>query len=148
MSTTMDLNMSAMERQKVDLEVANFNNLQKKDGRVAQQELGKDDFLKILITQLSHQDPTAPMEDTQFIAQMAQFSSLEQMTNMSNDFAKIAKMMGSSEAVQAAGKQVDIGAGESKITGIVEAVTREKDPMIQVNGQFYRWEDVTTVYGK
>lgn len=44
--------------------------------------LGKDAFLKILITQLQNQDPTNPMDDREFIAQMAQFSSLEQMQNM------------------------------------------------------------------
>jgi len=44
--------------------------------------LGKDAFLNILITQLQHQDPTQPMDDKQFISQMAQFSSLEQMQNM------------------------------------------------------------------
>lgn len=42
-------------------------------------EMDKDMFMKILIAQLSNQDPTAPMEDKDFIAQMAQFSSLEQM---------------------------------------------------------------------
>lgn len=46
-------------------------------------ELGKDDFLTLLVTQLSHQDPMNPMEDTQFTAELAQFSSLEQLTEIS-----------------------------------------------------------------
>jgi len=46
--------------------------------------LGKDDFLKMLVTQLQNQDPLKPMDDTAFVAQMAQFSSLEQMQNMNS----------------------------------------------------------------
>ncbi|WP_198469633.1 flagellar hook assembly protein FlgD [Acetomicrobium sp. S15 = DSM 107314] len=46
-------------------------------------ELDKDSFLRILITQLTNQDPLEPMKDTEFIAQMAQFSELEQMMNIS-----------------------------------------------------------------
>jgi len=47
-----------------------------------EQTLGKDDFLRLLVTQLANQDPLEPMDDQQFVAQMAQFSQLEQLTNM------------------------------------------------------------------
>lgn len=52
--------------------------------RVPNPNLGKDEFIKILMTQLQNQDPLNPMEDRDFIAQMATFSSLEQMMNMAS----------------------------------------------------------------
>lgn len=58
-----------------------LSNLQK-DRKAGSDILGKDDFLKILMTQLQNQDPMNPMQDKDFIAQMATFSTLEQITNM------------------------------------------------------------------
>ncbi len=50
--------------------------------------LGKDAFLKLLVTQLKNQDPLSPMDDKEFIAQMAQFSSLEQMKNLDKNLSQ------------------------------------------------------------
>jgi flagellar basal-body rod modification protein FlgD len=116
--------------------------------RQPQQSLGKDDFLKILITQLSYQDPTAPMEDKQFIAQMAQFSTLEQMTGMAKDFSKLTSMLMGNEASSALGKSVEVIEGERIIQGAVSAVTRGETPQVLVNGNFYSWNQVTKVFAE
>jgi flagellar basal-body rod modification protein FlgD len=52
------------------------------NSRKVKGELGKDDFLQLLVTQMRYQDPLKPMEDKEFIAQLAQFSALEQMMNV------------------------------------------------------------------
>ena len=58
-----------------------------KSGQRKVGELGKDEFLNLLVTQLRYQDPLNPVEDKEFIAQMAQFSALEQMQNLNTSFS-------------------------------------------------------------
>lgn len=126
------------------LEVDSFNKAIS-GGKKYTPELGKDDFLKILITQLQYQDPTSPMQDKEFIAQMAQFSSLEQMTNMNEGFQKLAGLLASSEAAQVLGRSVTISDGADKVTGIVTQVVRGEFPLVAVNGEFYDFSSVETV---
>src|SRR4249919_3544186 len=68
--------------------------------------LGKDDFLKLLVTQLQHQDPMNPMDDKDFMGQMAQFSSLEQITNLVAATQQQAFSSQMSQAVSLIGHQV------------------------------------------
>ncbi|MEH7504885.1 flagellar hook assembly protein FlgD [Neobacillus drentensis] len=88
--------------------------------------LGKDDFLRILTTQLAHQDPSSPLQDKDFIAQMATFSSLEQMTNLNNAFDKFSSTQMSQYAA-AIGKEVSwTPDGETAPkTGVVNGVSNQ-----------------------
>ena len=138
--------MTAAEKASVDSAVDFFNKSNVINGRKTSQELGKDDFLKLLITQMQNQDPTSPMENTEFIAQMAQFSSLEQMTNMSTAFEKMASFINASEAASTLGKTVQITAGGNQFEGVVEQATRGENPQILVNGNYYTMDKISAIY--
>ena len=75
--------------------------------------LGKDAFLKLLIAELSNQDPLNPMEDREFISQMATFSSLEQMQNMNNTLTGMSEA-NKFNAVQYIGKAIAFTAGDGE----------------------------------
>ena len=140
--------MSSQEVLATELEVDRFNKQNTVNGRKTSQELGKDDFLKLLLTQLSHQDPTSPMDNNAFIAQMAQFSSLEQMNNMASGFEKMASLLNNNDAVSTLGKTVDLEIGTDKVTGVVESVTRGSNPQVLVNGNYYSTEYINAIYTK
>lgn len=110
--------------------------------KAANDAMGKDDFLKLLTTELRNQDPLSPMDNKDFISQMAQFSSLEQMNNvaksMENMNANMTILFQHSLLSQGAaliGKQVAgmDSTGESLIEGTVEAVKwLEGNPQLQL----------------
>ena len=88
------------------------------------QTLGADDFMKILMTQLTAQDPMNPMKDTEFIAQMANFSSLEQMRTLSQSFTTYSNDQKMAAAPSYLGCEVTVkDAANGDITGIVDAIT-------------------------
>ncbi len=136
--------MSSAERARLGSQIDAFNK-ELQGSRESSKQLGRDDFLKLLITQLQNQDPTAPMEDKQFIAQMAQFSTLEQMTNMSNDFRSLSSVLGSGRAMQMLGRAVEIVAGDATVNGVVEEVTGGEFPQVLVNDRYYDLEQVSRI---
>lgn len=117
----------------------------KKETRKTGGELGKDDFLNLLVTQLRYQDPLEPTNDKEFIAQMAQFSSLEQMQNMNGVLTK-------SQAFNMIGKDVTANITDPKtfevktVTGNVTTVKmRDGKAFLLVNNQEVEADKVVEV---
>lgn len=75
-------------------------NKQRDQRKTGPDTMGKDAFMKILIAQMANQDPTNPMKDTEFVAQMAQFSALEQTMNLAKAFEKFADSQNQSQLIQ------------------------------------------------
>jgi flagellar basal-body rod modification protein FlgD len=85
--------------------------------------LGKDDFLKLFVTQLQHQDPMNPSDNSEFMAQMAQFSTLEQITNLSNATTQMVFANQISQSVGLIGRTVTYDKADgSSVTGVASAV--------------------------
>ncbi len=109
--------------------------------------LGQDDFLSLLTIQMTNQNPLEPMQDTEFIAQMANFSSLEQMKELTGRFDEFTSDSLTVTAQNYLGKDVDVqnedGALES---GIVEEVTSNDDGVfVRVGETQYNVRDIRGV---
>lgn len=96
-------------------------------------DLGKDAFLSLLITQMQHQDPLEPTKNEDFLAQMAQFSSLEQMQNLNTSSTM-------QQAYSLIGKTI-IGAASNIVTGELEAVKGIVDSVTLKSGAAYLMVD-------
>ncbi|MCH5264871.1 MAG: hypothetical protein J1F02_03155 [Lachnospiraceae bacterium] len=103
-------------------------------------ELGKEEFLKLLVCQLSNQDPLNPQSDTEFISQLAQFSALEQMSNLNTAFAN-------SSAYSLVGKEVVLQPSDSsEVRGTVDYVEiRSGKAYLSVGGYSYSMDDLVRV---
>jgi flagellar basal-body rod modification protein FlgD len=98
--------------------------------------LGESDFLNLLITQLKNQNPLEPMKDTDFIAQLANFSNLQQMTSVNTNISAmngaglIGKQITTSDGLSGTVSQVSIDAG---------------NPSVYVGSKKYAMSDITNI---
>jgi flagellar basal-body rod modification protein FlgD len=110
-------------------------------------QLQMDDFLQLLTSQITNQDPLEPMKDTEFISQMANIASLEQMQQFTQGFSKFADSHGEMLAQSYLGNHVIINNGIKEISGKVDAVEKLEDGTIrlEVGGESYDPKDVSRV---
>ena len=113
------------------------------------QTLDVNDFLKLMTVQLTSQDPMKPMEDTQFISQMASFTSLQQMRDLSANFKTFTAGQSINSAQNYLGKIVGVTSGDGSVTGEVTGITiRDGAPQLIIGGVAYDPADVFSVLPK
>jgi flagellar basal-body rod modification protein FlgD len=84
--------------------------------------LGFDALLKIILTQLTYQDPLKPMDNFQFVSQLAQFSQIQQGQTTNDRLQTLVSAQATSQATSLLGRQVDIPAGNATLSGTVTAI--------------------------
>ncbi|HOT20804.1 MAG TPA: flagellar hook capping FlgD N-terminal domain-containing protein [Spirochaetota bacterium] len=143
------LRMSGEDVAKAQLQANEVNaTLKAKKGKLPA-ELDKDSFLKLLVAELRHQDPTQPMNDREFISQMAQFSSLEQMSNMNQAIERLVLRSQSGEAFSLIGKEVEAVdfVSQQLVRGVASGVVYRQDGVkIIVGSTEVSLNDIHAVY--
>jgi flagellar basal-body rod modification protein FlgD len=90
--------------------------------QIQQAGLGQEDFLKILLTQLTYQDPLKPLDNQEFIAQFAQFSSLDQTRQSNENLESLLLMQMADQGIGLLGKTVEVSTETGSVVGEVTAV--------------------------
>ena len=117
-------------------------------GRVAKKTLGQKDFLELLAVQLSSQDPLNPMQDTDFIAQMANFSSLEMMNSMNSSVLALGVQQSYMNAQTLLGRSVTVALDDgTEVTGIASEIKTADDgsTMVTLDGVDYPASSVVRI---
>jgi flagellar basal-body rod modification protein FlgD len=101
--------------------------------------LGKEDFLKLLVTQLQNQDPLEPMDNKDLVLQLSQFSTLEQTQNLNENFSAFLGISNMGTAGSLIGKEVSYHDAENEMqltTGTVEKVVIDSNQVaLEINGK-------------
>lgn len=114
------------------------------------QTLGQEDFIKILVTQLTTQDPMNPQKDSEFIGQMAQFSQLESSKSMTSELQTLRTQQDFLKANSLLGRQVQFDDGSGESTGYIGSVSGLEvvngEPLLSVGTKTFSLADVVRVY--
>jgi flagellar basal-body rod modification protein FlgD len=114
--------------------------------RTPQQALGQAEFFKLIAVQLKNQDPMKPMDDTAFLAQMAQFNSLEQASAMATDIRAMRAESQLTAATSTLGREVTLIDDKTEITGVVDSVEIVNGYVaVRVNDTLYLYDQVVRV---
>jgi flagellar basal-body rod modification protein FlgD len=89
---------------------------------LTQAVVSQQDFLKILLTQLTFQDPLKPVDNEQFIAQLAQFTSLEQTKELTDGVNTLLSIQATTQSIGLLGKTVDVATPSGAVTGTVTTI--------------------------
>ncbi len=113
----------------------------------SQTKVAKEDFLRLLTTQLQHQDPLNPADQEQMLSTLAQFSTLEQMTNLNSQVTQLTSTSGMGDAVALLGKTVKAQMSDVQtLVGVVDRVTSVGGvPQLVVDGQFVNLKQVIEI---
>lgn len=104
--------------------------------RSAGSALGRDEFLKLLTTQMRYQNPLDPLKDAEFVAQLAQFSTLEGMQKLNTSFADMLLLQGLTQGANLIGKTITFEKPGASVPskGVVEGVKVESGKLVLVVG--------------
>ncbi len=98
--------------------------------------MAKSDFMKLLVAQLHNQDPFKPMEDKEFISQMAQLNTVEQVTEANTKLTSFMNLEAMGQASALIGKSVEAQPKDAEpVTGIVSEVRMEKGKLVMLVGE-------------
>jgi len=89
---------------------------------LTQTVVNQQDFLKILLTQLTFQDPLKPVDNEQFIAQLAQFTNLEQTRELTDGVNTLLSIQATAQSIGLLGKTVDVATASGAVTGTVTTI--------------------------
>ncbi len=135
----MEINtqMSPQEINVLNYRVDDFNTKLKADQKITSKNtLDQADFMKLLITQLKTQDPTKPLDDKEFIGQMAQFTSLKQMNDLTENIKTLSREFTFTKAVSLVGKVISWVDDNGKYnSGVVDSIkVKNGDTFMNING--------------